>query len=129
MAAKSNTGFRVSILTLVCTATVFSLVGCQSAGEMSVSPTNPQCPLCGGPTQPTPTAGLSCMRMVCPLCGQVEAVATLDQDFLDRLEVFTGGPVGDTVYACAMCKTAVAQCAACRQKGSPATSRDIHSRQ
>jgi len=80
---------------------------------MAVSPTNPMCPLCGRQTQAQALAGLDCTKAVCPACGQI---ATVDPEFLDRLEIFTGGPLGDPVYACANCKALVAQCATCRQR-------------
>ena len=116
MEVRINTGFRTGLFTMVCAATLLSVVGCQTE-EMAVSQTNPACPLCGSATQAmaTETAGLSCTRAVCSTCRQV---ATVDPAFLDRLEIFTGGPVGDTVYACASCKALVAQCAVCRQKGA-----------
>ncbi len=123
MEARIHTGLRAGILTLICAAMVFPLAGCQPSEGMAVSPTNPACPLCGGPTQTQAPTALQCTRIVCPICGQM---ATVDQDFLDRLEVFIGGPIGDTVYACAMCKTAVVQCATCRRNGGSVTSRDIH---
>ncbi len=122
MGAKARKAFRVSIFAVVCTTAVWSSVGCQSSGGTAVSPTNPACPICGCQTQAQPTAqaSTSCTKAVCPICGDV---ATVDRDFLDRLEVFSGGPVGDTVYACAMCGTIAQQCAACRQKGYAANSR------
>lgn len=124
MEARINTGFRVGILAVACMATVLPLVGCQPSDQMAVSPTNPACPLCGGPTQAQPPAGLSCTRVVCPICGQV---STVDPEFLDSLEGFIGGPVGDTVYACASCKAIVEQCAACWQRNGSLTSRDTRS--
>jgi predicted RNA-binding Zn-ribbon protein involved in translation (DUF1610 family) len=113
MGAKAREAFRVGVFAVVCTTVVLSSVGCRSSG-VAVSPTNPMCPICGGATQAQPTAGASGTKAVCPICGEV---AMVDQDFLTRLEIFTGGPVGDTVYACAMCGTIVQTCATCRQKG------------
>src|SRR5512146_2209317 len=121
MGAKARKAFRVSILAFVCATVVWSSVGCQSGGT-AVSPTNPACPICGSQTQAesTATAAATSTKAVCPICGDV---ATVDRDFLDRLEVFSGGPVGDTVYACAKCGTIAEACAACRQKGYVASSR------
>ena len=123
MGAKGREAFRVSIFAVVCAIVVWSSVGCQSSG-VAVSPTNPACPICGRETQAQPTAGTSYTKAVCPICGDV---ATVDRDFLDRLEVFSGGPVGDTVYACAKCGTIAQECAACRQKGYAANGRGTRS--
>ncbi len=123
MEAKINTGFRVGVFAVACLAMVLPLAGCQPSEQTAVSQTNPACPLCGRATQAQALTGVSCTRAVCPVCGQV---ATVDPDFLDRLQIFIGGPVGDTVYACASCQAIVAECAACRAKGAPLTSRDIH---
>jgi predicted RNA-binding Zn-ribbon protein involved in translation (DUF1610 family) len=110
---------RVGIFAIACLATIFSAIGCQTTRERTVDPTNPMCPVCGRQTQ-TQTAGApGYVQMACPTCG---AVSTVDRDFLDRLEVFIGGPVGDTVYACAKCRTVVEQCAVCRANGVAWTS-------
>ncbi len=121
MRAKAREAFRVSMFAAVCVTVVGASIGCQSSG-VAVSPTNPMCPVCGSTTQAQTTAraGTTCTKAVCPICGDV---ATVDRDFLDRLEVFSGGPVGDTVYACAMCGTIAQECAACRQKGYVASGR------
>jgi len=122
MAARSNTGFRVGILAVACLAMVLPLAGCESSGRTAVSQTNPACPFCGRATQAQATTGLTCTRAVCPVCGEV---ATVDPQFLERLEIFTGGPIGDTVYACANCQAVVAECAVCRANGAAATSRNL----
>jgi hypothetical protein len=122
MEAKATGAFRVGIVAIAGLAVIFSSIGCQSSQVSSVNPTNPMCPICGRPTQAQPTAALSCSKVVCPICG---AVSRVDQDFLDRLEIFAGGPVGDTVYACAMCDTIVRECAACRAKGGALMRRNI----
>jgi len=121
MGAKAREVFRAGIFAVACAMVVWSSAGCQPSGVV-VSPTDPMCPICGcaARTQPTATAGATCTTAVCPICGQV---ATVNPDFLTRLEIFTGGPVGDMVYACAMCGTIVQECASCRQKGYVATSR------
>lgn len=120
MGAKASGAVRVGIFAIACISAIFTSVGCQTTRETAVNPTNPMCPICGRQTQ----AGTvdSYARMACPTCG---AVATVDRDFLDRLEVFIGGPVGDTVYACAKCRTVVEQCAVCRANGRALTSRNI----
>lgn len=123
MEAKANTVFRIGVLVLVCTLATVPLGGCQSSEASSVSPTNPMCPICGRQAQAQASAGSGYTNVVCPTCG---AVSTVDPDFLDRLEVFIGGPIGDSVYACAMCSTIVEQCAVCRAKSGNLTSRDIH---
>jgi hypothetical protein len=123
MAAGINTGFRVGILTAACLAVVLPLAGCQSSDQAAmVSQTNPACPLCGRAAQVCPLDGLQCTEVVCPICGQV---STVDPQFLERLEIFTGGPIGDTVYACANCRAIVAVCATCRHNGGSATSRNV----
>ncbi len=121
MGAEAREAFRISIFIVACAAVVGASIGCQSSG-VAVSPTNPMCPVCGSETQvqPTATASTTCTKAICPICGDV---ATVDRDFLDRLEVFSGGPIGDTVYACAKCGTIAQECAACRQKGYVATGR------
>jgi len=123
MEAKANTVSRIGILATVCTLAILSSMGCQSSEVSSVSPTNPACPICGRAAQAQASTGSGYTRAICPTCG---AVSTVDPDFLDRLEVFIGGPVGDSVYACAMCRTIVEQCAVCRANGGTRTSRDIH---
>jgi predicted RNA-binding Zn-ribbon protein involved in translation (DUF1610 family) len=122
MGAKATGAFRLGIFATACFLAIFAAIGCQTTRETTVDPTNPMCPLCGRPTQTRAPTTTGYVQMACPTCG---AVATVDRDFLDRLEVFTGRPVGDTVYACAMCGTVVEQCAACRAKGVPLTSRNI----
>jgi predicted RNA-binding Zn-ribbon protein involved in translation (DUF1610 family) len=122
MGAKATGAFRVSVFAIACLAMIFSAIGCQTTRETTVDPTNPMCPLCGRQTQTQAAGAQGYVQMACPTCG---AVATVDRDFLDRLEVFIGGPVGDTVYACAMCGTVVQQCAVCRANGVALTSRNI----
>jgi hypothetical protein len=122
MEARINTGFRVGIVALACLATVLPLAGCQSSNGTAVSQTNPACPVCGQATQVCPLDGLKCTEVVCPICGEV---ATVDPRFLERLDIFTGGPVGDEVYACASCQAIVAACATCRQNGAMAARRNI----
>jgi hypothetical protein len=112
MEARINTGFRTGLFTMVCAATLFSLVGCQTE-EMAVSQENPACPLCGGATQAQARGELSCTRAVCSMCGKV---ATVDLVFLDRLDLHRG-PLGYRLCL-ASCKALVTQCAACRQKGA-----------
>jgi predicted RNA-binding Zn-ribbon protein involved in translation (DUF1610 family) len=119
MEAKANTVARIGVLALACTLATLSSIGCQSSQPSAVSPTNPMCPICGRQAQAPTGSGYT--RAVCPTCG---AVSTVDPDFLDRLNVYSGGPVGDPVYACAQCGTIVQQCAACRQKNGTLTSRD-----
>jgi len=121
MEARATGAVRVGIFAIACISVVFSAIGCQTTRETTVDPTNPMCPLCGRQTQ-TQAATTGYAQMACPTCG---AVSTVDRDFLDRLEVFIGGPVGDTVYACAKCRTAVEQCAVCRAQGRTLTSRNV----
>ncbi len=123
MGAKATGAFRIGIFAIACISTIFSSIGCQTTRETTVDPTNPMCPICGRQTQTQAGATTGYAQMACPTCG---AVSTVDRDFLDRLEVFIGGPVGDTVYACAKCRTVVEQCAVCRANGVPLTSRNIH---
>ncbi len=113
---------RIGIFALACLATIFWSLGCETTRETSVDPTNPMCPVCGRQTQTQAAGTPGYVQMACPTCG---AVSTVDRDFLDRLEVFIGGPVGDTVYACAKCRTVVDQCAVCRAQGKTLTSRNI----
>ncbi len=120
MGARATGAVRVGIFAMACISTIFASLGCQTTRETTVDPTNPMCPNCGRQTQAAGTSGY--VQMACPTCG---AVATVDRDFLDRLEVFIGGPVGDTVYACAKCRTVVEQCAVCRANGVPLTSRNV----
>jgi predicted RNA-binding Zn-ribbon protein involved in translation (DUF1610 family) len=122
MGAKATGAFRVGIFAIACISAIFSAIGCQTTSETAVNPTNPMCPLCGRQTQAQAATTQGYAHVVCPTCG---AVSTVDPDFLDRLEVFIGGPVGDTVYACAMCRTVVEQCAVCRAQGGTLTSRNI----
>lgn len=122
MGAKATGAFRVGIFAIACLATIFSSVGCQTTSETAVDPTNPMCPICGRQTQTQDAATQGYAQMACSTCG---AVATVDRDFLDRLEVFIGGPIGDTVYACAKCRTVVEQCAVCRAQGGALTSRNV----
>ncbi len=123
MQARIDTGFRAGILTVVCLALFLPLAGCQPTDQVAaVSQTNPACPLCGRATQVCPLNGTKCAEVVCPICGDV---STVDPEFLDRLQIFTGGPIGDTVYACASCQAIVAECAVCRANGGAATSRNV----
>jgi predicted RNA-binding Zn-ribbon protein involved in translation (DUF1610 family) len=121
MEAKANTVLRLGVLAIACILAILPLAGCQSSTASTVNPTNPMCPVCGRPAQAQASTGSGYARVVCPTCG---AVSTVDPEFLDRLEIFTGGAVGDSVYACAMCGTIVEQCAACRIKGGALTSRN-----
>jgi predicted RNA-binding Zn-ribbon protein involved in translation (DUF1610 family) len=114
---------RIGIFAIACLALILSAIGCQTTRETTVDPTNPMCPLCGRQTQTQVAGTPGYVQMACPTCG---AVSTVDRDFLDRLEVFIGGPVGDAVYACAKCRTVVEQCAVCRANGRTLTSRDVH---
>jgi hypothetical protein len=122
MGARINTGFRVGILAAACLAVFLPLAGCQPSEQMTVSQSNPACPLCGRATQVCPLDQAKCTEVVCPVCRDV---ATVDPEFLDRLQIFTGGPIGDTVYACASCQAIVAACAKCRQNGATAGSRNV----
>jgi hypothetical protein len=121
MEANAKTVFRIGVLMLACTLAILPLAGCQSSTASTVNPTNPMCPICGRPAQAQASTEHGYARVACPTCG---AVSTVDPDFLDRLEIFSGGAIGDTVYACAMCRTIVEQCAACRLKGGSLTSRN-----
>jgi predicted RNA-binding Zn-ribbon protein involved in translation (DUF1610 family) len=121
MGAKATGALRVGVFAIACLVTIFSAIGCQTTRETTVDPTNPMCPVCGLQTQTQAPGTQGYVQMACPTCG---AVATVDQNFLDRLEVFIGGPVGDTVYACAKCRTVVEQCAVCRANGVAWTSRN-----
>ena len=122
MGAKATGAFRVGIFAIACISTIFSSIGCQTTRESAVDPTNPMCPICGRQTQTQAATTTGYAQMTCPTCG---AVSTVDRDFLDRLEVFIGGPIGDTVYACAKCSTVVEQCAVCRAQGRTLTSRNV----
>ena len=123
MEARINTGFRVGILAAACLAVLLPVAGCQPSDQaMAVSQTNPACPICGRATQVCPLNAVKCTEVVCPVCGQV---STVDPEFLDRLQIFTGGPIGDEVYACAGCGAIVAECAACRQNEAIASSRNV----
>ena len=123
MEAQARRAFRVGLFAIACMSALFSSIGCQSSSETAVNPANPMCPICGRTTQAQATTQAEYNRAVCPVCGQV---STVDPDFLDRLEIFMGGPVGDTVYACAMCRTVVEQCATCRQKSGPVARENTH---
>jgi hypothetical protein len=114
MVVRSDAAFRTGILTVACITLALWTIGCESSNQMAASPTNPACPLCGHEAQVQPLNGLDYAKAVCATCEQV---STVDPQFLDRLEIFTGGPIGDTVYACASCRTVVTQCAVCRQNG------------
>ncbi len=74
---------RVGVFAIACLAAVFSAIGCQTTRETAVDPTNPMCPLCGRQTQTQAAGAPGYVQMACPTCG---AVATVDRDFLDRLE-------------------------------------------
>ena len=113
---------RVGIFAIACLSAIFSSIGCQTTRESAVDPTNPMCPTCERQTQTQAATTQGYAQMACPICG---AVSTVDQNFLDRLEVFIGGPVGDTVYACAKCRTVVEQCAVCRANGRALTSQNV----
>ncbi len=120
MEARISTAFRVGVRVAACLAILLPLVGCQPSDQATaVSQTNPACPICGRATQVCPLNKANCTEVVCPVCGQV---STVDPEFLDRLQIFTGGPIGDEVYACASCQAIVAQCATCRQNGAVASS-------
>ncbi len=122
MRVRATGAVRVGILAIACLSAIFSSLGWETTRETTVDPTNPMCPVCGRQTQAQAASTPDYVQMACPICG---AVSTVDRDFLDRLEVFIGGPVGDTVYACAKCRTVVAQCAVCRANGRTLTSRDV----
>jgi predicted RNA-binding Zn-ribbon protein involved in translation (DUF1610 family) len=107
--------FRSGLFAIACITAVFLSIGCETSDTMAVSPTNPACPVCGEAAQAQQLEGVDATRVVCPVCGDVERV---DPRFTERLEIFTGGPIGDTVYACANCQALVEQCAVCRQTGS-----------
>ncbi len=127
METRINAGFRVGVLAVACLALFLPLAGCQPSDQAAaVSQTNPACPVCGRATQVCPLNGTKCTEVVCPICGDV---STVDPEFLDRLQIFTGGPIGDTVYACASCQAIVAACATCRQNGAVAAGRDVPGRQ
>jgi len=121
MEARATGAVRVGIFAIACIAVVFSTLGCQTTSETTVNPTNPMCPICGQEARAQAATTTGYAQMACPTC---DAVATVDRNFLDRLEVFIGGPVGDTVYACASCRTVVEQCAVCRANGRALTSRN-----
>jgi len=123
MEAQARRAFRIGLFAIACASVMFTSVGCQSSSQTAVNPANPMCPICGRTAQAQSSAGLDYGRAVCPICGQT---STVDPDFLDRLEVFLGGPVGDTVYACASCRSIVEQCAVCRQKSGPVASGNTH---
>ena len=119
MGAKATGVLRIGIFVIACLSFAFSAIGCQTTRETAVDPTNPMCPVCGQEARTQAATPTGYVQMACPTCG---AAATVDQNFLDRLEVFIGGPVGDTVYACAKCRTVVEQCAVCRANGVAWTS-------
>jgi hypothetical protein len=111
----------VGMLAMACTLVILSFLGCQSSDRMAVSPTNPMCPACGQAAQAQQLADLNFTQVICPVCADAEKV---DPRFLERLEVFTGGPLGDTVYACSACSALIAQCAACPPAGGAVARRN-----
>ena len=123
MEAKATGVFRVGIFAIACISAILSSIGCQTTRESAVDPANPMCPVCGRQTQTQAATTQGYVQMACPTCG---AASTVDRDFLDRLEVFIGGPIGDTVYACAKCRTVVEQCVVCRANGGALTSSNVH---
>ena len=121
MEATARRAWGVGLFALVGTTAILSLLGCQPSDRMAVSPTNPMCPACGQAAQAQQLADLNFTQIICPVCEDVEKV---DPRFLERLEVFTGGPLGDTVYACAACSALIEQCAACPPAGGAVARRN-----
>lgn len=101
------------IFAILCTATAFLAVGCESSNQVVASGTSPTCPICERETRIQPITGLEYTTCVCPTCGRV---FTLDPQFQNEVERFTGLNIGDRVYVCDSCGNIIEDCAACREK-------------
>ncbi|MCU0917063.1 MAG: hypothetical protein MUC88_21245 [Planctomycetes bacterium] len=112
MEARASSNPRVGALTATCLLAVVLSAGCETSDTMAADPTNPMCPLCQHRLQTQTLAEQDYDKVVCPTC---ERVATVDPRFLEELDRFPGGPIGDPAYACAKCQALVAQCGTCRR--------------
>jgi len=112
MEARANSILRPGVLAVTCLVALVLSAGCETSDTMAADPTNPMCPLCRQRLQTQTLADQDYNKVVCPTC---ERVATVDPRFLEELDRFTGGPIGDPVYACAKCQALVAQCETCRR--------------
>jgi hypothetical protein len=112
MKGTTYTLLAISILGLAC-ATALLPAGCESSNKVAATGTSAVCPLCKTETRVQPLTGLKYTTCVCPTCGRV---VNLSPQLRNDLERFLGGPVDEEIAVCDYCRTAVAQCAACRQK-------------
>lgn len=113
MELKVRTISMTGILAIVCTMAALLSIGCESSNRVVASGASPTCPICERETRVNPITGLEYTTCICPTCG---TVSTLDPQFQNEVERFTGLNIGDRVYVCDSCGNIIEDCAACREK-------------
>lgn len=113
MESKVRTTAITGALAILCTAAVLLPIGCESSNRVVAQGTSDTCPVCERETRVQPLTGLKYTTCICPTCGKVY---TMDQDFLNAIERFTGPNIGDRVQVCDACGEIITDCATCREK-------------